>query len=126
MNSFVRLLQEILSPAEKDTLELDSVFQLKNLVKSYYQKKGLMCDGLSSTLYAMLCERPNIIDVKKKHFMGGEDSDLSQKQTELTRNMFFDLEQMRLKAEHERITNYKEMIEGLISEYTSKAKSYNR
>lgn len=68
INSFIRLLQEILSPADKESLELDSVFQLKNLVKSYYEKKGVMCENLTNTLYAMLCERPNIIDAKKRHF----------------------------------------------------------
>ncbi len=69
----MRVLQEILSPVEPDSLELDSVFQLKNLVKSYYEKKGVMCENLTNTLYAMLCERPNIIDAKKRHFQSEQD-----------------------------------------------------
>ncbi len=58
MSGFIRLLQEILSPAEKESLELDSVFQLKSLVKSYYEKKGVLAENLTETLYAMMCERP--------------------------------------------------------------------
>jgi len=39
----------------------------------------------------MLCERPSVIDTKKKHFMGGDEAgkewDISK-----IRNMYFDLE----------------------------------
>ena len=58
MAGFIRLLQEILSPTDKDSLELDSVFQLKALVKSFYEKKDTLSNELVETLYAMMSERP--------------------------------------------------------------------
>ena len=58
MQGFIRLLQEILNPADPDALSLDSVFQLKSLVKSYYEKKGALAGDLTETLYAMMSERP--------------------------------------------------------------------
>ena len=68
MAGFIRLLQEILNPTEKDSLELDSVFQLKALVKSFYEKKDTLSNELVETLYAMMSERPQILETKKKYF----------------------------------------------------------
>eukprot|EP00347_Sterkiella_histriomuscorum_P017684 403348394 len=117
MSGFIRLLQEILSPAEKESLELDSVFQLKSLVKSYYEKKGVLAENLTETLYAMMCERPQIMDAKKRNFFNSyEEFDNFGSQVKKIRNLYFELEQMRLKAEKERITNYRELIEQILSQ----------
>lgn len=65
MDSFIRLLQDILNPAEMpEARELDSVFQLKSSVRSYYQRKGELSDQLTETLYAMMQERPSILEAK--------------------------------------------------------------
>lgn len=116
MSGFVRLLQEILNPAEKESLELDSVFQLKQLVKSYYEKRGSISENLTDTLYAMMCERPQILDAKKKYFFTSyEDQDGYSVNIKKIRNLYIELEQMRLKAERERFTNYRELIENLLA-----------
>ncbi|CDW74818.1 UNKNOWN [Stylonychia lemnae] len=122
MNGFIRLLQEILSPAEKESLELDSVFQLKSLVKSYYEKKGNLAENLTETLYAMMCERPQILDAKKRNFFKSYEDPTQGADVKKIRNLYFELEQMRLKAERERLTNYKEMIENLLTNHQSPVK----
>jgi hypothetical protein len=69
MNSFIRLLQDILNPVEiPEARELDSVFQLKAQVRAYYEKRGELSDNLTETLYAMMMERVTIIETKKKYF----------------------------------------------------------
>ena len=46
--------------AEKPELvEYDSVYQLKNLAKKYYIKKGQMTEALLKKLDAIVIERPN-------------------------------------------------------------------
>lgn len=40
----VSLVEEMLNPHEREMVELDSVFQLKALVKKYYVTKGGLCD----------------------------------------------------------------------------------
>lgn len=122
MAGFIRLLQEILNPTEKDSLELDSVFQLKALVKSFYEKKGSLSNELVETLYAMMSERPQIMDSKKKYFFNSfEVEKLPQEkgQVKKIRNLYFELEQMRLNAERERISNYREIIEQLLASHHS-------
>ena len=37
---FVRVLNDIFNPQEVNSLELDSVFQLKRLCKDFYQRKN--------------------------------------------------------------------------------------
>ncbi len=65
MEGFIRLLQDILNPAEvPEARELDSVFQLKSSVHQYYQRKGELSDSLTETLYAMMQERPAILEAK--------------------------------------------------------------
>lgn len=69
MNSFIRLLQDILNPVEiPEARDLDSVFQLKSQVRAYYEKKGELSDHLTETLYAMMQERSIIMESKKKYF----------------------------------------------------------
>lgn len=65
MSSFIRLLEDILNPAEiPEARELDAVFQLKSQVRTYYQRKGELSDSLTETLYAMMQERPQILEAK--------------------------------------------------------------
>ena len=48
----------MLNPYEKDMVELDSVYQLKNLIKKYYMRKGQICEDLITKLDSMMIERP--------------------------------------------------------------------
>jgi hypothetical protein len=48
-------------------MELDSVFQLKNLCKTFYEKKNQLNQNLIETLDAMANERPKVLCMKKKH-----------------------------------------------------------
>jgi|LauGreDrversion4_2_1035121.scaffolds.fasta_scaffold207145_1 hypothetical protein len=76
MDSFIRLLEDILNPAElPEARELDSVFQLRSQVRTYYERKGELNDSLTETLYAMMKERPNIILSKRKYFFKNNDRD---------------------------------------------------
>ena len=59
----------------------------------------------------MMQERPQIIEAKKRYFMKDD--------TKKVRNLYFELEQMRLNSEHDRISSYREMVEALISNATS-------
>jgi hypothetical protein len=69
IKSFIHLLQDLLNPAEiPEARELDSVFQIKAQVRSYYERKGELSDNLTQTLYAMMQERTSIIESKKKYF----------------------------------------------------------
>ncbi len=64
-----------MNPAEiPEARELDSVFQIKAQVRSYYERKGELSDNLTQTLYAMMQERTNIIESKKKYFFKSYES----------------------------------------------------
>jgi hypothetical protein len=43
-------------------------------VRSYYERKGELSDNLTQTLYAMMQERNNIIESKKKYFFKSYES----------------------------------------------------
>jgi len=148
MDSFIRLLEDILNPAElPEARELDSVFQLKAQVRAYYERKGQLNEGLTETLYAMMKERSSIIKSKRKYFLinnenpvqestSHEASGKSEHDEVLTasprqqtavrkiRNLYFELEQMRLNSEKERIGNYREMVEALIVKATAQKRPY--
>lgn len=77
-----------------------------------------MSESLTQTLYAMWCERPSIMESKKMFFFDSHEVPDSQRlQVKKIRNLYFELEHMRLKAEKERITNYREMIEDLLEQH---------
>jgi hypothetical protein len=61
------ILKEIFNP-RGDHVELDAVYQLKNLCRTYYEKKGKISKELVESLDALLNERPNAFKMKKKHF----------------------------------------------------------
>ena len=54
---FAAILREIFNPSD-ESMELDSVYQLKNLCKSFYQKKMHLAKNLLETLDVMTNERP--------------------------------------------------------------------
>jgi len=85
-------------------MELDSVYQLKQLCKAYYQKKDNLSQSLIQSLDALANERPWTLKMKKKHF------DIS------SNNLLTDLEYMRINAERERIKKYQDITKG--SAYT--------
>lgn len=62
----------------------------------------------------MMQERPQIIEAKKKHVFRANGD------TKKVRNLYFELEQMRLNSEHDRIVSYREMVEALITNATAK------
>jgi hypothetical protein len=65
---FVRVLNDIFNPQNSNSLELDSVFQLKKLCKDFYGRKNNMSTDLISTLDALRNERPSVMVNKKRHF----------------------------------------------------------
>ena len=71
---FARILREIFNPTD-DSVELDSVFQLKNLVKNYYEKKTKISKELVETLDVLLNQRPTTVSMKKKSFYREEEDD---------------------------------------------------
>jgi len=55
----VGLLEDMLNPYEKDMVELDCIYQLKNLIKKYYHRKGQICEELIAKLDSMMIDRPS-------------------------------------------------------------------
>lgn len=85
-------------------MELDSVYQLKQLCKAFYEKKENLSKELVQCLDALANERPWTVKMKKKHF----DTTSNNQRT--------DVEYMRINAERERIKKYQEITKG--SAYT--------
>lgn len=84
-------------------MELDSVFQLKNLCSGFYTKKQKLDKSLVQALDALSNERPNALTFKKKHL----DKDLLRGSTRFQE----EVEWVRINAEKERITKYKQVAE---------------
>lgn len=85
-------------------MELDSVYQLKQLCKAFYEKKETLSKELVQCLDALANERPWTVKMKKKHF------------DTTSNNLLTDVEYMRINAERERIKKYQEITKG--SAYT--------
>ena len=60
------ILKEIFNPSD-ESMELDSVFQLKQLCHSFYSTKNKISKSLVETLDALQNERPNNLLMKRKH-----------------------------------------------------------
>ena len=58
---FSRVLKDIFNPSDMAAMELDSVYQLKNICKDFYRKKQLMSSALIDTLDALSNERPAVL-----------------------------------------------------------------
>ena len=116
---FAQVLKDIFNPTDQASMELDSVYQLKQLCKAFYEKKENLSKELVQCLDALANERPWTVKAKKKHF------DTS------SNNLLTDVEYMRINAERERIKKYQEITKGSaytyykilkdLTEYTSKA-----
>ena len=62
MQRLVKIITEMLNPKDnKDLIELDSIYQLKTLIRNYYIRKGKMGEELLSKLDAIMVERPNCL-----------------------------------------------------------------
>ncbi len=64
LKMLVKIMKQMMYPnsVEKpELLEYDCVYQLKNLVKRYYMKKGQMAEKLFKKLDAIVVERPHIL-----------------------------------------------------------------
>jgi hypothetical protein len=59
----------------------------------------------------MMQERPSILEAKQKYLFK-EDNESNVKKI---RNLYFELEEMRMQSEHDRIKTYKEMLENLLN-----------
>ena len=58
---FAQVLKDIFNPSDMAAMELDSVYQLKNICKDFYRKKQLMSQALIETLDALSNERPTVL-----------------------------------------------------------------
>lgn len=91
---FAQVLKDIFNPSDPSSMELDSVFQLKQLVRTYYEKKELLSTQLVQSLDAMANERPWVLRSKKKHFEASNS------------NLGTSIEFMRINAERDRIKRF--------------------
>ena len=91
---FPKVLNDIFHPTDQASMELDSVYQLKQLCKAFYEKKLNLSKSLVQCLDALANERPWAIEMKKKHFDTASN------------NLLTDIEYMRINAERERIRKY--------------------
>jgi len=57
-----------MNPIEPERLKIDSVAQIKNVVKTFYQTKQLQCQQLLESLDQMKHERRYVMGLKKKQF----------------------------------------------------------
>ena len=100
------MLKDIFNPSDMAAMELDSVFQLKNICKGFYRKKQLMSTALIQTLDALSNERPNVLQMKRRHF----NPDVAPNKRE-------SLEWMRINAERERIYLFKSIAKDTATQY---------
>lgn len=57
----MRVLRDIFNPVDKAAMQLDSVYQLKNMCKNFYTRKQMVNDDLIQTLDALANERPTTL-----------------------------------------------------------------
>ena len=103
---FSQVLKDIFNPSDMAAMELDSVYQLKNICKDFYRKKQLMSSALIQTLDALSNERPTVLQMKRRHF--NPDAAPSMRQS---------LEWMRINAERERIFRFKAIAKDTATMY---------
>lgn len=120
----MNLLTKVLKPgAVKDSLNFDCIYQLKYLVKSFYQKKNQQMHVMMQKLDQLIVERPNIIEKKKKHFFSSyEMKDLESKSHGKIRNVHLELQKMRMLAEQDKLLQYKGINESECVKYYNACK----
>ena len=89
-------------------MQLDSVYQLKNLCKNFYKRKQFVNESLIQILDAMTNERPVSLQMKRRH-LNIDDSGTS--------HMSENLEWMRINAEKERIQRFKQISQETVNLY---------
>lgn len=57
-------LREVFNPVDEG-IELDSVYQLKNIAKGFYYRKNKLAKDLVDTLDTMQTQRPQVMEMKK-------------------------------------------------------------
>ena len=68
----IKILKQMMNPntpEKSELIEYDCVFQLKNLVKHFYIRKGQITEGLLKKLDAIVVERPMNLEKKKEYFL---------------------------------------------------------
>ena len=100
------MLKDIFNPSDMAAMELDSVYQLKNICKDFYRKKQMMSSALIETLDAISNERPAVLQMKRRHF-----------NPEVAPNKREALEWMRINAERERIFRFKSIAKDTATQY---------
>lgn len=59
MKKLVSVLEEMMNPKrEREQVEMDSIYQLKILIKNFYEKKGDLGKKLLQKLDALMSDRP--------------------------------------------------------------------
>ena len=103
---FSQVLKDIFNPSDMAAMELDSVYQLKNICKDFYRKKQLMSSALIETLDALSNERPAVMQMKRRHF-----------NPDVAPNFRESFEWMRINAERERIFRFKSIAKDTATQY---------
>lgn len=98
-------------------MELDSVFQIKKFCREFYERKIKMSKDLVETLDALNNERPATMKLKKRHFEIDNFPQASRKEI---------LEWMRLQAEKDRLSRYKNIAVSQVSNYYNIIEQMNK
>ena len=105
---FVRVLRDIFNPIDQAAMQLDSVYQLKNMCKNFYTRKQMVNQDLIQTLDALANERPTTLKMKRRH-LTVDDSESS--------HCAQNVQWMRINAERERIHRFKQISTETASQY---------
>ncbi|CDW76898.1 UNKNOWN [Stylonychia lemnae] len=103
----VNLLEEMLNPVQEEMVELDSVYQLKNLIKKFYVRKNEICDDFIDRLDAILIERPYFMQAKKEKFFQSYEQKGLLLGARKIRNVNDEIERIRIECELDRVENFK-------------------
>lgn len=71
----LKLIAQMMNPNSEqkpELMEYDCVYQLKQIAKRYYQKKGQLTERLFKKLDAIVVERPRCLEKKKEYFFDGK------------------------------------------------------
>lgn len=71
-------LKELINPVDGERLQLDSVHQIKNVVRTFYIKKSAQCSELLAQLDRMTSERPHSLSIKKQLIVQMQEAEILQ------------------------------------------------
>lgn len=109
------MLYDIFNPQSVNSLEIDSVFQLKRLCQDFYNRKGELSHNLIASLDSMSNERPQNMSNKKKHFNVADKHGVRKEVS---------LDWMRLSAECDRLSKFKNVVSQSAIAYYSLLEDY--